>query len=79
MTYRRTRFQTLVFCLALFVLLLSFSASAAEFRRTFLLEVGARYEVSVRIELTSKTHQPLLRFTFTQIRATCVLLSSAGV
>src|SRR5690554_3937617 len=49
MTYRRTRFQTLVFCLALFVLLLSFSASAAEFRRTFLLEVGARYEVSVRI------------------------------
>lgn len=49
MTYRRTRVSTVIFCIALFVFFASLSASAAEFRRTFLLEVGARYEVSVRI------------------------------
>ena len=59
MTYRRTRFSTVIFCIALFVFFASLSASAAEFRRTFLLEVGARYEVSVRIRTDIENAPPL--------------------
>lgn len=48
MKFRR---QTLVFLLVLMMLsLINPTVSKAEFRRTFLLETGARYEISVRIK-----------------------------
>jgi hypothetical protein len=47
----KSRRQTLLITAILVLLLVNVSqeSSAAEFRRTFLLETGARYEVSVRI------------------------------
>jgi len=42
--------RALVLSLLLLAIIGTASASAAELRRTFLLEVGARYEVSVRIK-----------------------------
>lgn len=51
--------MTAVLCLVVLVAVSSVSASAQEFRRTFLLEVGARYEVSVRIR-TNLENSPTL-------------------
>ena len=60
MTYaNRKSAVALVFCLMLLTLIWTTAGSAAELRRTFLLEVGARYEVSVRIR-TNLENAPTL-------------------
>lgn len=46
----RMRHQTLLLTTVLLVLILASIGQANEFKRTFLLEAGARYEVSVRIK-----------------------------
>ncbi|HKM43176.1 MAG TPA: hypothetical protein VJZ70_04200 [Limnochordia bacterium] len=46
----KLRQQILVLSLALLLLVVAATGHASEFRRTFLLEAGARYEVSVRIK-----------------------------
>ena len=45
----KLKLQIFVLSLALFVCIAAGTGHASEFRRTFLLEAGARYEVSVRI------------------------------
>ncbi|HHT73944.1 MAG TPA: hypothetical protein GX008_09550 [Firmicutes bacterium] len=53
------RAQTFILCMLLIALVGALPASAQELRRTFLLEVGARYEVSVRIR-TNLENAPTL-------------------
>ena len=46
----KSRQQIVVLSIALLVCIAAGTGYASEFRRTFLLEAGARYEVSVRIK-----------------------------
>lgn len=46
----RLRRQTITLCIVLLIFAATSTGYANEFRRTFLLETGARYEVSVRIK-----------------------------
>ena len=72
------RAQTFILCMLLIALVGALPASAQELRRTFLLEVGARYEVTSASAPTWRTPPPWPLFTSTQTEAsTSVPLSSA--